>query len=115
MPAGVVSVAIVVSDPDAPSGTFYHWIVLGLSPGIRELAEGTPLPAAARQGHNSAGKSGYTPVCPPSGAPAHHYHFTVYGLKEADGLAADVTGAEAVPKLQQLALVTAEVVGTYRR
>jgi Raf kinase inhibitor-like YbhB/YbcL family protein len=71
-------VALVVTDPDAPRGTFVHWVLYDLPGQDGELSAGQ-VPAGARQGENSAGKSGWYPPCPPSGT--HRYVFTVYSLQ----------------------------------
>jgi Raf kinase inhibitor-like YbhB/YbcL family protein len=77
LPSGTRSVAIVVLDPDAPSGTFVHWVLVGVPAGSSELAAGT-VPQDTTQARNSTGEVGWTPPCPPSGT--HHYRFTVYAL-----------------------------------
>ena len=77
VPDGTASLALVVSDPDAPKGPFVHWIVSGLPPVDGDLAEGR-LPAGASESDNSAGKRGWYPPCPPSGR--HRYRFTIYAL-----------------------------------
>lgn len=77
VPAGAASVALVVTDPDAPGGTFVHWVLYGLPPRDGQLAGDRP-PAGASEADNSGGDKGWTPPCPPSGT--HHYHFTVYAL-----------------------------------
>ena len=77
LPSGTRSVAVVVLDPDAPSGTFVHWVLVGLAADQAELAAGT-VPSGTTQARNSAGDVGWTPPCPPSGT--HHYRFTVYAL-----------------------------------
>jgi phosphatidylethanolamine-binding protein (PEBP) family uncharacterized protein len=58
-------------DPDAPGGTFTHWLVYGIPPGISSL---TAVPAGAGEGVNDFGRRAYGGPCPPRGA-AHHYHF----------------------------------------
>jgi Raf kinase inhibitor-like YbhB/YbcL family protein len=73
---GAAAYAIVVVDPDAPSGNFYHWVVLDLPAGTTSV--GDTLPAGAHELKNTGGTAGWTPPCPPSGT--HHYHFTVYAL-----------------------------------
>jgi Raf kinase inhibitor-like YbhB/YbcL family protein len=77
IPAGANSLALVVSDPDAPKGTFVHWVLYALPARDGGLPRGD-LPPAARQADNSAGKNGWYPPCPPSGT--HRYRFTVYAL-----------------------------------
>jgi Raf kinase inhibitor-like YbhB/YbcL family protein len=78
VPAGAESVALVVTDPDAPGGTFVHWVLYGLPPRDGQLTGARP-PAGASVADNSGGQPGWTPPCPPSGT--HHYHFTVYALR----------------------------------
>ncbi len=82
-PANTGALAIVVDDPDAPSGTFTHWVVLDLEPTTTSIAEGQ-LPPNAKQAANSAGNPAYDGPCPPSGT--HHYRFTIYALSEATAL-----------------------------
>jgi Raf kinase inhibitor-like YbhB/YbcL family protein len=77
VPGDATSLARVVSDPDAPGGTFIHWVLYDLPPRDGRLAAGAP-PAAAREADNSGGKKGWYPPCPPGGT--HRYVFTVYAL-----------------------------------
>ena len=79
IPEEATSLALVVSDPDAPAGTFIHWLLYDLPAGDGGLAAGRP-PAGAREAENSARKTGWYPPCPPSGT--HHYLFTVYALRD---------------------------------
>jgi Raf kinase inhibitor-like YbhB/YbcL family protein len=81
---GTVELAVVVDDPDAPGGTYVHWIVTGLAPTTVAIDAGK-LPDGARQATNSSGKSSYSPPCPPKGE--HRYRFTVYALSSALTLA----------------------------
>jgi len=74
-------------DPDAPGGTFTHWLVYGLRSGLSSL---TAVPAGAADGVNDFGRRGYGGPCPPRGA-AHHYHFVVLALDTRLGLAAGAT------------------------
>jgi Raf kinase inhibitor-like YbhB/YbcL family protein len=76
VPAGTVELAPVVDDPDAPRGSYVHWIVVGINPAPTKLAEATVSPGAG-QVRNSAGEATYTGPCPPGG-PAHYYRFTIY-------------------------------------
>jgi len=80
VPAGAKSLAIIIDDPDAPTGTFNHWVVWNIDPATREIPAGT-VPFQAEEGTNSAGTIGYTPPCPTSGAP-HRYFFTLYALDD---------------------------------
>ena len=76
LPAGAKSLALIMDDPDAPMGTFVHWVVYNLSPQTKEIAENSK--PQGDEGQNGAGKTGYIGPCPPSGT--HHYHFKLYAL-----------------------------------
>ena len=76
IPATAKSLALVVDDPDAPGGSYVHWVVYDLQPADGTLAGRTP--SGAREAANSGGDEGWTPPCPPSGT--HRYRFTVYAL-----------------------------------
>ncbi len=77
VPAGAASVAVVVSDPDAPGGTYLHWLVTGLPARDGAFGEGCAA-SGGRELPCSAGRPGWVPPCPPSGT--HHYHFAVHAL-----------------------------------
>lgn len=77
VPADAVGVAVVVSDPDAPRGTYLHWLVTGLAPSDAGFAEGA-APAGSREWPSSAGTPGWIGPCPPSGT--HRYIFAVHAL-----------------------------------
>jgi Raf kinase inhibitor-like YbhB/YbcL family protein len=113
VPAGTAEVALVVDDPDAPGGTYVHWLVAGLDPGRGRLAEGQ-VPAGARQLANSAGKAAWTGPCPPGG-PAHHYRFTVYALRQAPEVAGDAEPAAVVEAIEAAASARGRLVGTFSR
>ena len=112
-PAGTAGVALVVDDPDAPRGTYVHWVVLGLDPAGEGLAEGA-VPAGARQLPNSAGKAAWTGPCPPGG-PAHHYRFTVYALAREPEVPGDADPAAAVEAIEAAATARGRLVGTFGR
>ena len=82
-PAGAKSSALIADDPDAPGGTWVHWVIYNLPPSVTSLAEGTPpspqLPGGAKQGVNDFGQIGYGGPCPPPGKP-HRYFFKIYAL-----------------------------------
>jgi Raf kinase inhibitor-like YbhB/YbcL family protein len=82
MPAGTKSLALIVDDPDAPSGTFVHWLLYDIPISLSELAEGVQrtghLPGGLRQGHNDFGEIGYGGPQPPSGT--HRYFFRLFAL-----------------------------------
>jgi Raf kinase inhibitor-like YbhB/YbcL family protein len=80
VPDAAKSVAIIVDDPDAPSGTFTHWILWNIEPGTRTLGTGgSGGLGGGTSGTNDFDHVGYSGPCPPKGA-LHHYHFSVYGL-----------------------------------
>jgi Raf kinase inhibitor-like YbhB/YbcL family protein len=88
-PAGTQSFALLMHDPDAPTGSgWWHWIVYNIPPGTTALPAGAGdpkkgnLPAGAVQGRNDYGDVGYGGPCPPPGTP-HHYNLTLYALKVA--------------------------------
>jgi Raf kinase inhibitor-like YbhB/YbcL family protein len=110
VPAGTVEVALIVDDPDAPRGTYVHWILVGLDPAGTELAEGA-VPPGARQVRNSAGKAAYTGPCPPDG-PAHHYRFTVYALQRKAEVGGDASPEAAI---EAAATARGRLIGTFGR
>ena len=78
VPAGTVTLALTVTDPDAPGGTWVHWVVWDIPPGTTRIPAGT-LPAGAAEGRNSWGRPGYGGPQPPRGQ-THRYVFTVLAL-----------------------------------
>ncbi|MFN2590888.1 MAG: YbhB/YbcL family Raf kinase inhibitor-like protein, partial [Actinomycetota bacterium] len=73
---------LVVTDPDAPGGTFVHWTAYAIGQNADSIGEGQG-PAGAKQGQNDFGTAGYGAPCPPPGDDAHRYVFTVYALSMA--------------------------------
>jgi Raf kinase inhibitor-like YbhB/YbcL family protein len=112
VPPAAKAVALVVDDPDAPRGTFVHWVLLDLTPGTGSIAEGS-APAGATQATNSAGKATYFGPCPPSGT--HHYRFTVYALTSATGLPTGANLNQALKAIDASAIARGRLVGTYAR
>jgi len=110
-PAGTQELAIELLDPDAPGGTFTHWLVYGLPPGISALAA---VPANAAEGVNDFGRRGYDGPCPPRGA-AHHYHLVVLALDTRLGLAAGATRSDLEARITGHVLGKGELVATYQR
>lgn len=117
LPDGTKTVAIVLEDPDAPSGTFIHWIVYDIPVNIDNLQEGITstmnLPDAASMGTNDARRIGYFGPCPPSGV--HHYHFRLYALSTVLRLDAGATRKELDLEMKDHILGRAELMGTYKR
>lgn len=104
--------ALVVDDPDAPGGTFVHWVVLDIPRGTRSVAEAA-TPARAVQADNSAGDPAYAGPCPPSGR--HRYRFTVYGLSERTGLHDGAALADALDAIAAAATSRGTLLATYQR
>lgn len=121
-PAGTQSYALTVYDPDAPTGSgWWHWVVVNLPAATRALpagagrADGAALPAAARQLVTDFGAPGYGGACPPAGAPAHRYQFTVYALDTTLDLPANATPALAGFMIHAHTLASARITAVYGR
>lgn len=112
VPAEAEAVALVVDDPDAPRGTFTHWVVLDMAPATNAVVEGE-TPAGAKQANNSAGKASYFGPCPPSGT--HHYRFTVYALSAKTGLADGAKLDEALKAIDSKSIARGRLTGLYAR
>jgi hypothetical protein len=117
VPAGTRSLALIVDDPDAPSGTFVHWVLYDLPAGTDELPENMPtdksLPNGARQGVNDFRKIGYSGPCPPGGT--HRYFFKVYALDGKTDLPAGESKARLLKAMQGHILAQGQIVGRYER
>lgn len=111
-PADAGAVALVVDDPDAPRGTFTHWVVLDLPATTSELGGG-PVPSGGVEARNSGGKASWYPPCPPSGT--HRYRFTVYALDRPTELGAGADLDTALAAVERLATTHGRLIGTYRR
>lgn len=113
VPAEARSLALIVDDPDAPRGTFVHWVAYAIPVTAVGLAEGQ-LPAGALAGRNDARRSGYSGPCPPPGAP-HHYHFKVYALDQAPEVGEGATKADLLRAMEGHVVAQGELVATYKR
>ena len=112
VPAGTRSLALVMDDPDAPRGTFTHWVVSDLPPDLTELVEGS---TQGRQGRNSFGRTGYGGPCPPPRDEAHRYRFTLYALDVPRLALSEDTREELERSADTHVLGTAQIVGRYKR
>ena len=112
VPADAAALALVVDDPDAPRGTFTHWVLLDLPASTSSLTEGE-VPEGAVQATTSAGTAAYAAPCPPSGT--HRYRFTVYALDEATGLGEGAPLDEALTAVADHAVARGRLVATYSR
>jgi len=121
-PAGTKSFAILMHDPDAPTGSgWWHWVVYNIPANVSSLPAGAGdpkkslLPSGALQGRTDFGDPGYGGPCPPPGKP-HRYYVRVYALKvEKLEVPADATAAFVAFSVRMHALATAELMGTYGR
>jgi len=117
-PAATVSLALIVTDPDAPRGTWVHWVLYNLPAGTRTLTEGVPgigqLWDGALQGRNDFGKIGYGGPCPPPGSP-HHYIFTLYALDAKLNLPAGEKRAQVEAAMKGHILASGRLVGLFQR
>ncbi|MGB7556062.1 MAG: YbhB/YbcL family Raf kinase inhibitor-like protein [Candidatus Korobacteraceae bacterium] len=118
LPPRTVSFVLVMDDPDAPNGTWVHWVMWNLSTSAHELREGVPkrdpLDGGTRQGRNSFGKIGYNGPCPPRGKP-HRYFFRLYALDEKLDLAPGSSNVVLQQAIKDHIIVEADYMGTYKR
>ncbi len=117
VPEGTISLAFLCDDPDAPGGTFNHWILYNVPPIPAELREGVPalktLPNNVYQGVNSFGSMGYGGPCPPSGT--HRYIFTVFALSKLLDLDPGASKRQVENAIQNRILGKAQLMGKYSR
>jgi Raf kinase inhibitor-like YbhB/YbcL family protein len=118
VPANTRSLALICDDPDAPRGTWVHWLLFNLPADAVELASGVPrlpeLPSGARQGINDSGDIGYSGPCPPAGAP-HRYFFRLYALDTVLNLGPGVNRSDLDHAMTGHVLAEATLMGTYQR
>ena len=111
-PAGTQELAVEMLDPDAPGGTFTHWLVYSIPPEASRL--GPSLPAGVLEGMNDFGTPGYGGPCPPRGS-THHYQLVVLALDTRLGLPAGAKRFELQSRAKGHVIGKAELVATYRR
>jgi hypothetical protein len=118
VPAGARSLALISEDPDAPGGTWVHWVIYRLPPDATGLDAGVPtqpvLESGARQGLNDFGSTGYRGPCPPPGK-AHRYFFRLYALDVEPELAPGASRAQLVRAMEGHVVGKAQLMGTYKR
>lgn len=117
-PAGTRSFALIMDDPDAPVGTWVHWVYYDLPASATGLAEnvskGEDPPSGGRQGRNDFRKIGYGGPCPPPGKP-HRYFFKLYALDRTLDLKAGASKKDVEQAMKGHILAQAELVGKYGR
>lgn len=109
IPKEAKALALIMEDPDAPHGTFVHWVVFNI-PVNSNIAENS---SPGTEGMNSGGKIGYYPPCPPSGE--HRYFFKVYALDAKLSLKQGATKEDLLKAMQGHILAEAQLMGTYRK
>lgn len=112
VPAGTKSLALIIDDPDAPAGTFTHWVIWNIQPDTTMIAEGA-APEKSQEGTNSDGVEGYIPPCPPGGQ--HRYFFTLYALDAKLGLDGKATKTEVEKAMAGHVTAQSLLVGVYSR
>jgi hypothetical protein len=118
VPPAAKSLALICDDPDAPMGTWVHWVLYDLPPDTPGLAEGVPktreLANGAKQGLNDFKLVGYGGPCPPPGKP-HHYFFKLYALDTKPALNPGLTKTDLLKEMNGHIIAEGELMGTYQR
>jgi len=117
VPAAARSLAVVVDDPDAPSGKFTHWVLYDLPPTVRELPDGFSATKRKRfgvEGRNDFGSDGYRGPMPPPGQ-KHRYVFTLYALDARPALPPGATKDELLAAIDGHVLQSVDITGRYAR
>ena len=117
-PGGTVSFALICEDPDAPMGTWTHWVIFNLPASLHELSGGLEAEGAVagsgQQGVNDFQKNGYGGPCPPMGQ-THRYQFKLYALDTMLSLTGSVTRSKLLAAMEGHIMAEAQVMGTFRR
>ncbi len=117
-PGKTKSLALIMDDPDAPAGTWTHWVIYNLPPDSQQLKEGTArqatLPDGSRQGRNSWGRTGYSGPAPPPGQ-AHRYFFRLYAADSKIDLKQGVSREDLLLALKGHVIAEGELAATYSR
>lgn len=112
VPANAKSLALIVDDPDAPGGTWVHWVVWNIAPKTTEIKENSAL-KGAMQGMNDFRKHDYGGPCPPSGT--HRYFFKLYALDAVLNISATAGKTALESAIKGHVLAEAQLVGLYER
>jgi Raf kinase inhibitor-like YbhB/YbcL family protein len=117
LPGGTKTLALICDDPDAPAGTWVHWVAYNLPVALSGLSEATPtdpeIKGGGRQGRNDFKRIGYGGPCPPSGT--HRYYFKLYALDTELDLPAGATKADLLRVMEGHVLAEAQLMGKYKR
>ncbi len=112
VPENSVSLALVMDDPDAPHGTFTHWLIWDIPPQTQEISENS-VPETALQGTNDGGQIGYMGPCPPGGT--HRYFFKLFALNRKLNLSPNIKRQEFEREMTNSIIAKSEYVGLYTR
>lgn len=112
IPDRTKSLAMIVDDPDAPMGTFTHWVIWNIDPDAKEIAPGG-VPQKSQEGTNSAGTIGYVAPCPPNGS--HRYFFTLFALDTTIGLDGKAKKADLENAMKGHIIEQTNLIGSYGR
>lgn len=116
-PGGTKSYALICDDPNAPAGTWVHWVIFNIPAGITELPEEVPLdrklPSGAMQGINDFRRLGYGGPCPPGGT--HRYFFRIYALDTTLPLGPGATKEQVLRAMKGHVLAEGQLMGKYQR
>jgi len=112
VPEGTRAMALIVHDPDAPSGDFVHWLAWNIAPDDGGIDEDAPAPG---EGTHGFGRRGYAGPCPPPGHGPHRYYFRLYALDAMLDLEAGATREQLEDGIAGHVLAEAELMGTFER
>ena len=116
-PENTKSFALICDDPDAPGGTFVHWVIFGIPAEVNKLNENVPnneiLENGAKRGKNNFGKIGYGGPCPPGGT--HRYYFKLYALDQDVDLEPGISKDLLLSKIKDNIIDEAQLMGKYER
>jgi len=117
VPEGTEALALICDDPDAPVGTWVHWVIFNIPPDTTGLSENIPpervLESGTRQGRNDFGNIGYGGPCPPRGT--HRYYFKLYALDKKVDLEPGATKDELLKAMEGHILAEGRLMGRYKR
>jgi len=113
-------ISIIMDDPDAPGGTFDHWIIWNIPADMNKIPEKVPADEKvsslerAPQGKNGFGEIGYRGPCPPSG-PEHKYHFKAFAVSKKIDLNPGISKSDLENKMEDKIIEKDSIIGTYGR
>ena len=111
-PAGTKSLALIVDDPDAPAGTWVHWVLYNIPANLHNLPESTDMNGMS-VGKNSSGNMRYDGPCPPNGT--HRYFFKLYALDSTLSLSPGATKEQVLNAMKDHILAQGELMGTFSK